>query len=137
MLFPQNNSDFVNQYNVSARNIAFFIAEGSTRNKTQFITYLKMAKSAIRECLVYTTISYKQNNISETHEEESRIQLMEMTKMIGALISSLQRSMSSNGNGNHGNNYRYNSKSEDQNEQSISYNSIENPGSNNYQMDND
>ncbi len=111
MLFPNNDqSQLVLRFNDSARNIAFFIAEGSARNKSQFIHYLKMAKSAIRECLVFTTLSFKQNNITESQEGESRQQLMEMTKMIGALISSLQRTNTSNGNNSSSGNYRYNGK---------------------------
>lgn len=108
MLFPDDDrSEFALRFNDSARNIALFIAEGSARNKSQFIYYLKMAKSAIRECLVFTMLARKQSNISDTYEDESRNQLMEMTKMIGALISSLQRSSpSSNG----GSNYPYNGK---------------------------
>lgn len=127
MLFPDSNSQFVQRFNDSARNISFFIAEGSARNKNQFIYYLKMAKSSIRECLVFTTLSYKQNNISETHEDESRTQLMEMTKMIGALISSLQRSLGSNNNGNHSNNYRYNARGNDLNERRTRYENVEDP----------
>lgn len=121
MLFPDNDkSQFVLRFNDSARNIAFFIVEGSARNKSQFVYNLKMAKSAIRECLVFTTLSYKQNNISDTQEDESRTQLMEMTKMIGALISSLQRS---NGQGNNSNNsnYRYNGKGNDSSERTTTY----------------
>ncbi len=114
MLFPTNDqSQFVLRFMDSARNISFFIAEGSARNRTQFIHYLKLAKSAIRECLVFTTLAYKQSSISELQEEESRQQLMEMTKMIGALISSLQRSSGSNGNGNGnngGSNHKYTGK---------------------------
>ncbi len=126
MLFPENNSQFVQRFNDSARNIAFFIAEGSARNKTQFITHLKMAKSSIRECLVFTTLAHKQNNISETHEDESRTQLMEMTKMIGALISSLQRSMNGPGaNGNNSNNYRYNGRGNE--ERRTKYDNNEDP----------
>ncbi len=123
MLFPTNDqSQFVLRYCDSARNIAFFIAEGSARNKSQFIYYLKMAKSAIRECLVYTTLSFKQNNISESQEEESRQQLMEMTKMIGALISSLQRSNNTSGNShNNGNGYRYNGKGNGSEENKTKY----------------
>jgi len=99
ILYPDNDkSDLINRFNASARNISFYIAEGSSRNKSQFVFYLKLAKSAIRECMVCTTIAYKANNISDTQEEESRNQLMELTKMIGALISSLQRS-----NGNYNN----------------------------------
>ena len=79
------------RFNNSSHNIVLNIAEGSARNKSQFIYYLKMAKSAVRECLVFTSICYNLGLYSEEEEDESRNQLMEMTKMIGALISSLQR----------------------------------------------
>lgn len=79
------------RFNTSAHNIVLNIAEGSARNKSQFIYYLKMSKSAVRECLVFTSIVYNLGLFSDEEENESRNQLMEMTKMIGALISSLQR----------------------------------------------
>lgn len=125
MLFPDSNSQFVQRFNDSARNIAFFIAEGSARNKNQFIYYLKMAKSSLRECLVFTTLSYNQSNMSETHEDESRTQLMEMTKMIGALLSSLQRSIGANNNGNYNNNFRYAGKGNDTGERRTRYDNNE------------
>ena len=90
---PQANGDDLSiKFNESARSIAMNIAEGSARNKSQFIYYLKMAKSSIRESLVFTTISTNLGYLNETQEEESRNFLMELTKMVGALISSLQRS---------------------------------------------
>lgn len=88
---PDQQSALVGRFNTSSHNIVLNIAEGSARNKSQFIYYLKMAKSAVRECLVFTSICYKSGFFSDQEEDESRIQLMEMTKMIGALISSLQR----------------------------------------------
>lgn len=100
MLFPDGDkTQLVQRWSATARNITFYIAEGSARNKSQFIYYLKMAKSSIRECLVCTSIAHNSNNLSDVHEDESRGVLMEMTKMIGALISSLQRS-STGGNHN-------------------------------------
>jgi len=76
----------------SAQSIALHIAEGSARNKAQFIHYLKMAKSSVRECVVHSAMSSRQNLLSISELDESRSQLMEMTKMLGALIGSLQRS---------------------------------------------
>jgi four helix bundle protein len=76
----------------SAQAVALHIAEGSARNKAQFIHYLKMAKSSVRECVVRSSMAYRQHYISDAELEESRNQLMEMTKMLGALIGSLQRS---------------------------------------------
>jgi len=92
MLFPDEHSkDLKSSFCASAQSIAMYIAEGSARNKTQFIYYLKMAKSSVRECVILTSISEKQNHLTESMVEESRNQLMEMTKMLGALIGSLQR----------------------------------------------
>lgn len=87
----EHHSGLVDRFNTASHNIVLNIAEGSARNKSQFIYYLKMAKSAVRECLVYTSICYKLELFDDDEENESRNQLMEMTKMIGALISSLQR----------------------------------------------
>ncbi len=75
----------------SAQSVALSIAEGSSRNKAQFIYYLKMAKSAVRECVVYTTIASRLNLLNEDDKDHSRTHLMEMTKMIGSLVSSLQK----------------------------------------------
>lgn len=77
----------------SAQNIALNIAEGSSRNKAQFVYYLKMAKSSVRECVVYTEIASGLNTINAEQKDYSRNQLMELTKMIGSLVASLQRSV--------------------------------------------
>jgi len=84
---------FFDRFLTSAQGIALNIAEGSSRNKSQFVYYLKMAKSSVRECVVLSTVAQSRGFISKQSYEESKNQLMEMTKMIGALIGSLQRSV--------------------------------------------
>jgi len=92
LMFPDCVQDNVGiRFNVAASAIALNIAEGSARNKSQFIYYLKMAKSSVRESLVLTSAVQKFGYLTDKQEDESRNFLMEMTKMIGALISSLQR----------------------------------------------
>ena len=81
-------------FNKSAQGIALNIAEGSARNKAQFVYYLKMAKSSVRECVVYTEITSRLAILKDEDKEYSRNQLMELTKMIGSLVASLQRSVS-------------------------------------------
>lgn len=76
----------------SAQDIALNTAEGSSRNRTQFLYYLKMAKSSVRECVVHTEIASRIGLLSDESKEHSRTELMELTKMIGSLIASLQRS---------------------------------------------
>jgi four helix bundle protein len=84
---------FFERFLSSAHSIALNIAEGSSRNKSQFVYYLKMAKSSVRECVVLSTVGQSRNFITKEAFDESKQQLMEMTKMIGALIGSLQRSV--------------------------------------------
>lgn len=94
--FENNTTDTLPvRFNETARSIALNIAEGSARNKSQFIYYLKMAKSAVREALVLTSASHNLGYLDDKQNNDSRGYLMEMTKMIGALISSLQRSQES------------------------------------------
>ncbi|MBR4506435.1 MAG: four helix bundle protein [Bacteroidales bacterium] len=76
----------------SAYDIALNIAEGSSRSKSQFDHYLKIAKTAIRECVVYTEIAANLGIFTPEQKEQSREFLMELTRMLGALIISLQRS---------------------------------------------
>ncbi|MCX7697139.1 MAG: four helix bundle protein [Bacteroidales bacterium] len=78
-------------FSKSALNISVNIAEGSGRNKSQFIYYLKMAKSSIRECVVYSTSLLNEGYISQEKFDESKQYLIELSKMVGALITSLQR----------------------------------------------
>jgi len=84
---------FFDRFLQSAQGIALNIAEGSSRNKSQFVYYLKMSKSSVRECVVLSTVAQSRGFISNQSYDESKNQLMEMTKMIGALIGSLQRSV--------------------------------------------
>jgi four helix bundle protein len=93
--FPVHKGEILSEkFFHSAMVIAINISEGSSRNKSQFVYYLKLAKSAIRECIVYTSLASKREFIDNAAYEYSRNQLMELTKMIGALIGSLQRSSS-------------------------------------------
>ncbi len=75
----------------SAAKIAENIAEGSARHKPQFVQFLKDAKSAIRSCVVLTTLAYKNGVFTESQYTQSHDTLIEMTKMVGAMIVSLQR----------------------------------------------
>jgi four helix bundle protein len=84
---------FFERFLTSANNIALNIAEGSSRNKSQFVYYLKMAKSSVRECVVLSTVGQSRSFLSPEAYDDSKNHLMEMTKMIGALIGSLQRSV--------------------------------------------
>ena len=91
-MFPHaETNSLVKSFILDSIDIASKISEGSSRNKPQFVDNLKDAKVAIRRCVVYTTIAAKLNYFSEEQEENSRTELMELTKMIGALIGSLQR----------------------------------------------
>lgn len=87
---------FIEIFLTASQNIALQMAEGSSRNKTQFLYYLKLSKSAVRECVVYTEMAFRMGIMNDEQKAHSRTQLMELTKMVGSLIASLQRSMNGN-----------------------------------------
>ena len=84
---------FYKRFLEEATLLAFNIAEGSSKNKPSFIAQLKAAKTNIRKCVVFCAIGRQNAFLSEDKEDQIRTQLMELTKMIGALIISLQRSV--------------------------------------------
>lgn len=103
-LYPElDNNGLAAKFRNASQSIAVSIAEGSGRTKSQFVYHLKLAKSSIRECVVLTTVSHRFGYMGDEALEESRSQLIELSKMLGALISSLQRNGNgnANGNGNH------------------------------------
>jgi len=104
--FPESDkTQLAARFTDMARNITRYIAEGSANNKSQFIYSLKMAQKSIRECIVLTTLAYRANYISDSQNDISRNYMMELTKMTGALMASLQRSMGTNNYGNNNNSY--------------------------------
>ena len=66
------------------------IIEGSSANKNGFIGYLQQAKGNIRTCVTYTALLFNRNVIDEEQSNDIRNELIELTKMAGALIVSLQ-----------------------------------------------
>ena len=89
---PESQKVLISSFCHSAYDIALNIAEGSSRSKSQFDHYLKIAKTAIRECVVYTEVAHNLSIFDAEQYERSRELLMELTRMLGALIISLQRS---------------------------------------------
>lgn len=89
--FPQSELyGLTSQLLRASLSIALNIAEGSGGTNAQFINYLRTSRSSLRECVVCFTIAKRQKYINEKVEDESRITLVEISKMISGLISSLK-----------------------------------------------
>ena len=81
----------IDQFLNEAGHISANIIEGAGRSKAEFIEYLQKAKSNIGKCVMLCALASKQALIDETQENDIRNELMELTKMIGALILSFQK----------------------------------------------
>jgi len=89
--FPESEKENLSEkLKSTSQNIAINIAEGSGEQKFQYIASLKIAKVAIKQCVVYSIIARRQNLIDEFTEEEIRGKLVEISKMISGLIRSLK-----------------------------------------------
>ena len=81
----------VDQFVNEAGQITSNIIDGSALSKVEFTDCLQRAKSNIGRCVMLCTLASKQHLIDETQESDIRNELMELTKMIGALIISFQK----------------------------------------------
>ena len=81
----------IDQFVDEAGLISANIIEGAALPKTEFTECLQKAKSNIGKCVMLCTLASKQHLIDETQESDIRNELMELTKMIGALIISFQK----------------------------------------------
>jgi len=87
--FPTNEVYALSsQFQRAAQSIALNIAEGSSGTKAQFIRYLKISQGSLYECVVCTAIAFNEKYIDNKAEKESRLALMEMSKMLSGLIAS-------------------------------------------------
>ncbi|TAL61898.1 MAG: four helix bundle protein [Bacteroidetes bacterium] len=78
------------QFRRASYSIALNIAEGTGGTFVEFNNFLRISRRSVRECLVCSTISHRRKYISDREEHESRIKLVELSKMISGLKKSLQ-----------------------------------------------
>ena len=86
----------IDQFVNEAGQISANIIEGAALSKVDFTESLLRAKQNIGKCVMLCTLASKQHLIDETQENDIRNELMELTKMIGALIISFQKHDSAN-----------------------------------------
>ncbi len=93
-LFPESDAQtLIQSFQKAAHNVPVMIAEGSANQKQIFIDFLCDARSCVRQCVVFTTFCTRLGYLSEEEENESREMLIEISKMLGALLTSLQKTL--------------------------------------------
>lgn len=78
------------QFARAADSIAFNIAEGSGSSDASYLNYLRIARDSSRECVAATTKAYLRGYISFEKSEQNRALLVEINKMLSALMKHLK-----------------------------------------------
>ena len=78
------------QFARAADSIAFNIAEGSGSSDSSFLNYLRIARDSSRECVAATTKALLRNYITFEQSEKNRGLLVEINKMLTALMKHLK-----------------------------------------------
>ena len=78
------------QFARAADSIAFNIAEGSGSSDASFLNYLRIARDSSRECVAATTKALLRNYITFEQSEKNRGLLVEINKMLAALMKHLK-----------------------------------------------
>lgn len=90
--FPKDEKyGLTSQYKRAAVSITLNIAEGAGDTNAQFNRYLQIAWDSVKECVVCATIARRQGFISHTEDNETRLQLEELAKMIVSLQKYLKK----------------------------------------------
>ena len=93
--FPENEKfGLTSQFRRAAQSIALNIAEGAGESEQQFIRYLNISRGSIRECIVCSSISKNLDYINAKTDEEIRLMLTEISKMISGLKKTLDKTSS-------------------------------------------
>lgn len=74
----------------AAHSVALNIADGWGGSKAEFKNFLRVSKRSARECVVCATIALRQNFISKETESDCRKRLVEISKMLNGLITSIK-----------------------------------------------
>ncbi|RDK83799.1 four helix bundle protein [Marinirhabdus gelatinilytica] len=78
------------QFARAADSIAFNIAEGSGSSDASFLNYLRIARDSSRESVAATTKAFLRGYITFEESEENRRILVEINKMLAALMKHLK-----------------------------------------------
>lgn len=78
------------QFARAADSIAFNIAEGSGSSDASFLNYLRIARDSSKECVAATTKALLRNYITWEQSEQNRALLVEINKMLSALMKHLR-----------------------------------------------
>ena len=90
--FPQEERyGLISQFRRASTSIAQNIAEGSGSTDKDFNKYLRTAYNSLKECVVCSTVAYRQKFINEEVHENLRKELVEISKMIAGLRKYLNR----------------------------------------------
>lgn len=91
-LFPESEAHtLIETFQTAAQNVPVLIAEGSALSRPIFVEFLNDARSCVRQCVVLATLATNLGYLSPEEEAESRELLIEVSKMLGALLTSLQK----------------------------------------------
>ena len=92
LLFPKSEIyNLTSQYKRAAVSIALNIAEGAGDTNAQFNRFLQIAIDSVKECVVCSTIAFRQKYITKKQELDNRSRLAELSKMISSLQKYLKK----------------------------------------------
>jgi len=84
------------QYRRAADSIALNIAEGYPGTDLQFIKHINYAIYSTNECVSCSTKAQYRNYISDQENEDNRMYLSELTKMLSSLRKTINQRLKNN-----------------------------------------
>lgn len=87
---PFEQRELASQFRRASSSVALNIGEGEGGTTKEYLSFLRIARRSVRECVVCTTVAYRRKYIGENLMAESRQRAIEISKMISGLINSVK-----------------------------------------------
>jgi four helix bundle protein len=79
------------QFRRAGHSIALNIGEGENGTAREFLSFLRISRRSVQECIVCTTVALRRNYITEEESMDSRRQLARLSKMISGLSQAVRQ----------------------------------------------
>lgn len=92
--FPSyEQRELASQFRRASSSVSLNIGEGEGGTTKEYISFLRISRRSVRECVVCTTVAHRQKYISDSTMMQSRTKAIELSRMLSGLMASLKRKL--------------------------------------------
>jgi four helix bundle protein len=81
------------QFRRASSSVSLNIGEGEGGTTKEYLSFLRIARRSVRECVVCTTVAHRRKYINDSSMLQSRAKAIEISRMLSGLMASIKRTV--------------------------------------------